>query len=389
MTDSTRILSRNLVLTFLGQFAISSVYCLLVPTLPIYLSRTGATEIEIGVLIGAFGLSSLVLRPFVGRRLLKTSEWTFMIAGAILLAVTSAAYLLAPPFWPFLMVRIFQGIGSAFFYTAAVTFVASRCPEARLGQILSYYYLGFNLAFAMVPSLGMFLINSFSFTLLFLFCTGLSVLSLLIITRLERGNGHAPEASAPEDDSLLSRNALSPAMVAFMADMTWGALTAFFPLYAINHGMTNPGLFFSTFAVVVVVGRGLGARLLDLYDRERVILPCLAAYIVAIGLLLVFKTPGLFLVSAGVWGLGHALLFPALIAHMLKLAGPSRGPAMGTFTALDDLGVGLGPVIMGIVLRFTNYPVMFGALALVGLLNINYFYFFVRKRQKNSPGPPL
>ena len=44
---------------------------------------------------------------------------------------------------------------------------------------------------------------------------------------------------------------------------------------------------------------------------------------------------------------------------------------MGTFLALDDLGVGLGSVIMGIVLRLTNYPVMFLSLAFTGLINLS------------------
>ena len=96
----------------------SSVYCILIPTLPIYLSRIGATEIEIGILIGTLGLSSLALRPIVGRFLLKISEVTFMIAGAVLFTLTSLGYLFALPFWPLLMVRIFHGIGYAFFYTA-------------------------------------------------------------------------------------------------------------------------------------------------------------------------------------------------------------------------------------------------------------------------------
>jgi len=182
----------------------SSVYCTLIPTLPIYLSRIGSTEIEIGILIGTLGLSSLVLRPIVGRFLLKISEVTFMIAGAVLFTLTSLGYLFALPFWPLLMVRIFHGIGFAFFYTAAVTFVANSSPEARLGQSLSYYYLAFNIAFVLAPSFGMFLINSFNFTLLFLSCTGLSLCSLLIITRLGRRKINPLEKITIKDGSFFS-----------------------------------------------------------------------------------------------------------------------------------------------------------------------------------------
>jgi predicted MFS family arabinose efflux permease len=53
---------------------------------------------------------------------------------------------------------------------------------------------------------------------------------------------------------------------------------------------------------------------------------------------------------------------------------------MGTFTAISDLGLTTGPVIMGIIIQSTSYPIMFLCLAFVGLINLNYFYFFVRKK---------
>ena len=53
---------------------------------------------------------------------------------------------------------------------------------------------------------------------------------------------------------------------------------------------------------------------------------------------------------------------------------------MGTYTAIADLGTGLGPAMMGLVLNWTNYRVMFLSLALVGVINFLYFQFFVRKQ---------
>ena len=69
-----KILTRDFILCFSAQFAFTSVSFILIPTLPIYLSRSGSTEIEIGILIGAFGISSLVLRPIVGKALSKIPE---------------------------------------------------------------------------------------------------------------------------------------------------------------------------------------------------------------------------------------------------------------------------------------------------------------------------
>jgi hypothetical protein len=52
---------------------------------------------------------------------------------------------------------------------------------------------------------------------------------------------------------------------------------------------------------------------------------------------------------------------------------------MGTFTAFSDVGLTFGPVMMGIILHSTNYSIMFLCLAFTGLINLSYFYFFVKK----------
>jgi predicted MFS family arabinose efflux permease len=92
------ILGRDFILCFFAQFAFSSVFAILVPTIPIYLSRLEAKEAEIGFLVGILSFSSLILRPVVGKTLSNIPERKFMITGALLYVFSSIAYLLAPPF---------------------------------------------------------------------------------------------------------------------------------------------------------------------------------------------------------------------------------------------------------------------------------------------------
>lgn len=382
-----RILNHDFSLAFIAQFAFSFAYYVLIPTLPIFLSRSGSGEAEIGVLIGVFSVSSLILRPFVGRALLRISERKFMVAGCILFLLSSIAYLFAPPFWPFLVVRIFQGIGLAFFYTASFTFIANISPEAHRGQSLSYFYLALNIAFAVAPYFGMLLLNRFNFTVTFLACSVLSLCSLLAATRLKKIGNVISASQSMEHQPLLSREAIPPSIMAFLGNTIWGTLTAFFPLYALQCGVTNPGLFFAAFAIMLILSRSLGGKILDVYSREKVMLPCLVAYSGSMIILAFSKTLLMFILVGAIWGVGIAFLFPALIAYAIDVAGPSRGPAMGTFTAASDLGVGLGAVIMGVILRFTSYPIMFLCLALTGIINLNYFYFFARK--KRGMGRPI
>jgi len=373
-----KVFSHDFILVFFAQFAISFVFQSLVPTLPMYLSRLGSNEVEIGVLIGIFFFCSLVLRPFIGKALLRTPEKKFMITGSLLYALASLAYLLAPPFWPLLIVRVFHGIGFAFFQTASFTLIANMSPEAHRGQSLSYFSLAMSISGALGPSIGIFLVNHFSFSLLFLVCSGISFCSLFITYKLGSRQVVPLQDSSIEEGFLFSRKALPPSVINSLSLFVWGALTAFFPIYAINHGVANPGLFFTTIAIMIILGRALGGKILDLYSREKVILPCLFIYIISMVILAFSKTLPMFILVAAIWGIGNAFLGPALMVYTLDRVGSSVGPVMGMFTAFSDLGLALGPMIMGIIIHSTSYPIMFLCLALMGIINLSYFYFFVR-----------
>jgi MFS family permease len=382
-----KIITRDFILVFLAQFVLSCAYSLFVPTLPIYLSRLGSREEAIGILIGAMSVSSLVLRPFVGKALLKIPERDFMFGGALLFALSSAAYLFAPPFWPLFIVRITQGIGMACFYTASVTFVTKTSPETRRGQTLGYFFLAFTFAFAVAPSLGMFLINNFSFVLLFLLCTALSLGSSFLSIRFKRSRLEPAQNPAVSERPFLTLNTLPSIIVTLFANIIWGAITAFLPLYAVEQGVTNPGFFFAAYAVTLIVSRSLGGRMLDLCNRERMILLCLGTFVAAMLILAFSKTLPMFLLVAVIWGIGASFLFPSLLIYTLDRVGSTGGPVMGNFMAIGDLGVSLGSVIMGIVVRLTSYRVMFLSLAFTATLSLWYFYRVAKRQRGEKAGP--
>jgi MFS family permease len=304
-----------------------------------------------------------------------------MIMGSLLFTLTSIAYLFAPPFWPFLMVRVFQGIGLAFFNTAVFTLVANISPDIHRGQSLSYFFLAQNISLASAPPLGMLIINHFSFKLLFLICLGFSLFALFISGRLERRQIPQAVDSADQDGFFLSWKALPPSIISFFFYFLWGALATFFPLYAIHHGVANPGLFFTALSVILILSRALGGRILDLYSKEKVILYFFSICILSVVTFAFSRTLPLFILSGVIWGIGAGYFNPAIMAYTLDRAGSSsRGQAMGTYTAFSDLGVSLGPATMGILIPLTGYPIMFLSLGLVGVINLAYFQFFVRGR---------
>jgi MFS family permease len=143
--------------------------------------------------------------------------------------------------------------------------------------------------------------------------------------------------------------------------------------------VTNSGIFFSVIAIMFFLGRVFGGKILDLYSRDRVIPLLLISTLISMVILAFSKNLAMFVLVAVIWGIGNALLTPAILAYVLDRVGPSKGPGIGMYMLLSDLGLGLGPVVMGVIIRLSSYSTMFLFLAFTGVINLIYFHFFVRK----------
>jgi predicted MFS family arabinose efflux permease len=375
------LFTHDFVLVVLAFFAICAAFHSLTPTLPIYLTRLGSNEREIGVLIGMFAVAALVSRLFVGGALLKYRAKSVMMVGAFIAIIVYLAFIVFRPFLPFLVVRFLQGVAFACLDTAALASIIGVIPPAYRTRALGYLMLAPSLAMAIAAPLGMFIINQYSFTVLFLSCAGLAFCSFLMYWKLKGQEIAIPQQdSAAASATILNLKIIPPAITAFLHLFVWGALSAFFPLYAIQCGVTNPGLFFSAMAVMMVAGRLFGGKLMDTCDKEKFIVAFLPSMMVIMIILSLSRTLPMFIFVGAVWGIGVAFFVPIIMTYALEYSGSSDGAAVGTYRAIYDFGIGLGPVVMGIIIPVTGYRIMFLCLAFISLMNLCYFQFYVRKR---------
>lgn len=379
------IFSHDFVFGFFGLFSFILAYHALIPTLPIFFEKSGSSSAEIGILVGVFGISSLIFRLVVGGALLKYSEKNIMMFGAALFVATFIVSLVLRPFWPFFAVRFFQGVAFACIDTAALAFIVKVTPLQNRTRAIGYFVLAPPFSQAIAPSFGMFLINHYSFTALFITCLVLALCSFSFSFGLKGQKMITPDQSVPPRGKLFfERKVIVPSISGFMQNFIWGAILAFFPLYAIQCGIKNPGYFFTANATMLIAGRVFGGKIVDLYNKEKILLIFIATSILALVILSLSKTLPMFILVGLIWGTGGSFFFPVSMTYSFEYAGSADGTTVGTFRALTDLGIALGPVIMGIFIPFTGYRGMFLCLAFLALINLLYFQFYVRKRGRRQ-----
>ena len=79
--------SMNFILFCLANFLYYGAFYLYIPVLPQYVEMLGGTPADIGLVGGAFGLSSFIIRPYLGKLANEWGRKRMMLLGTISFAL--------------------------------------------------------------------------------------------------------------------------------------------------------------------------------------------------------------------------------------------------------------------------------------------------------------
>lgn len=324
-----------------------------------------------GLAVGAFAISAVVLRPFIGGISDRRGRKLLMLGGAGLVGVSMAAYTFADTLWLLVVLRVVTGAGEAAFYTGAASAINDLAPDARRGEALSYFSLALYSGLALGPILGESVLEAISFDAAWLVAGAFSGAAALLAWWLPDTRPPAGDASGEQEPAL--RRIIHPAGLrpgTILASSVWGlaGFSAFVPLYAKEIGLGGSRAVFFTYSAVVLGFRSLGARIPDLLGPRKTASISLLSTTVGLCIVAAWADPiGLF-GGAVVFGVGQAMLFPAMMTIAINGARPSeRGAVVGTFTAFFDLAFGLGSLSLGGVAHALGYRGLFFSAAAISL----------------------
>lgn len=321
-----------------------------------------ADELGVGITVGAFSATALVLRPFAGRAADRYGRRWLLVGGALLFAATLLLTAITTSLALMIGLRLLLGVAEAFFFVAGFAALADLAPPGRTGEALSFNSLALYFGIALGPALGEWLLQSGGFTLAWAGGAGLALAAALIAVALPETSSRSETDSGPF--RLVHPAAIGPGIALFTGIVAMGGFLGFAALYARDLGMASSGPVLLVFGLAVVGCRIFFARLPDRVPPFR--LGGLALAVTAAGLAgaaLLGTVPGL-LASAVVMGIGVAFITPAMFAAIVSRVRPTeRGSALGTASVFIDLGFGGGPVLVGFVAGFASISLGFGAAA--------------------------
>jgi predicted MFS family arabinose efflux permease len=262
--------------------------------------------------------------------------------------------------------RLALGVAEAAFFVASLATLADLAPASRMGEAVSYNSLGLYLGLALGPPLGEVLVEGVSFTAAWYGAAGLGLLAATIVQGI--GETRSPGAATGRPAALIHWRAVPPALGFFASVIAMGGFLSFAALHADDIALASTSVPLFVYGIVVVIGRVAFAKVPDRLPPLPLGAAALAAIATGLAVTASWTTPTGMVLGTALLALGVTFSTPAFFSAVFATASPSeRGAASGTASAFLDLGLGGGPVLLGLVAEAAGIPWAFGVAAGVAL----------------------
>lgn len=359
---------------------------------PLQASAHGMPEAEIGIMMGMYMFVCMILRPWAGQMVAKHSVFTIMkwlLVGhalALLLYVWIGVDSLYA-------VRVLQGVVTAFFSMAMQIGVAEVLEDKDRGQGMAMYSLSTVLPGLYGPALAIALWIQGDLTWLYFLIAALALIPLLFFIKTPLPKTKRDKASFTLREMLgavkvarSNEGLIKSSFIMLFGASIFGALSAFLPLFLVTTNTGNAAAYLFLQAIVVVGSRFFLRKYIpsDGQWHPKFISLVLLSSVVGTTMLAVFSDVTLLVyVSAVFNGIATAMLYPTLTTYIsFVVPDEQRHILLGLFLASYDLGFSLGGFLMGFVVQFMSYEMMFIACSLLGALAITYNFFAPQTKPK-------
>lgn len=366
--------------------------------IPLKGDALGATNTAIGLVMGAYLFTTMLLRPWAGHIIQKYGA--AQVLRAILLVNGLALILYTfTGLGGYFVARMLQGVCTAFFSMALQLGIIDALPDKDRSQGISLYSLCASMPGMIGPLLALGIWQAGDMSLFAAAMTALAILTGVVGFRATMGErAEKPAAAQPGQGAAMLQSLgqlvknphlFKCSVLMLAASVVFGAVTAFIPLYAAQMKDGNAAIYLMLQAGALVAARWLWRKRIpsDGKWHSAFVMGMMAMLAAAAQCTSLAGAGGaaLFYTGAVLMGIAQALLYPTLTTYLtFVLPQANRNVLIGLFIAMADLGVSLGGVMMGPVADAFSYSFMYMICAILGGLLVIFAYerrqIFIRSK---------
>ena len=393
MKEKEPIFTKNFICIFLAQFFCALVLYMLITTMGEYATAFGASAMIAGAVSGIYIFGGLISRLFSGSLLYRYGWKQIAMIFLIVHFAANCCYFLAENVVLLIAIRFIHGLGFGAASNAVMVIAMASLPKSIYSEATGYFMLSTSLAVAIGPFAGGLIYDGLGGTGSFL---AASISSLLCVVFMGLTDVKAIEPGPspdrlPEKDirpkgiySVLEPKAVPISLCILFMAFGYAAMVSFYRLYAVSLDMAKEfTIFFPVYAAVLIISRPVAGKLQDRFGDDVLCYPCFIIQPVGLALLAFRPSILTIIICASAGALGYGTMNSCLNAIVNRGISNERRPyAATTYWACCDLGVGVGPVILGAIVTDAGYPAMYFVAAGLSLIALPLYYLATRKRKK-------
>ena len=374
-----------LVIIFITIFIDLVGFGIVIPVLPLYAERYGASEATIGILLATYSAMQFVFAPIlgklsdrVGRRpvllvsLIGTSIGFLIMGFAPSMPVGLALFGLAPTLVWLFVARMIDGISGGNISTAQA-YIADVTPPEERSKGMGLIGAAFGLGFVFGPMIGG-MMTYISPAAPFFFASAMAAANataLYFLLPESLSHEHRSEARRRRGIIRLLEESGSWQLVAvvctyFLATVAFAMMTATFALFAAHRfkfDAWHTGFLFGYVGIIgAVIQGGLLGRLVKMFGDKPLTVIGTALFAVSVFGFTLSGTVVLLIVASTGIAIGNSLMTPTLNALASKSVNASlQGRVLGVMASVASLARIIGPVLGGLLLsRDLDYSSHYG-----------------------------
>lgn len=352
-------------------FVIMLGFGIIAPILPLFARSFGVSYGSAGLLISAFAFTRLAFDLVAGPIVDRWGEQRASVAALLFVAASSALTGMAPNFPTAVVLRAAGGAGSAVLFAALYSYLLKIVPAERMARASGLFYGAFNVGIIAGGPLGGVIAGQFGLRAPLYFYAGVLVVSAVFFRRLVPDPPRAPRGEtatissgarlvAVLRDPSLMRIAIMNFAYLLMIVAVYDTLM---PLFARDHLHLSPTTIGGVFAIALTTELLLmypSGAAADRVGRKPVGIATFAWLIVIISLIGLTNSQVAFFIVMALVGTatGSSSVVPTAMLGDLA-AKASSGTAVGVFRFAGDLGMTIGPLLVGFAANSFGFKAAF------------------------------
>lgn len=385
INSSTRLYTPVFILLCLSQALFSASFNMIIPELPMYLRSMGGED-YIGLIIALFTVTAGLSRPFSGKLTDTIGRMPVQIIGALVCVFASLLYPFASTVFVFLLLRLFHGFSTGFKPTATSAYLADIVPIHRRGEAMGILGVSMNLGASISPPIGSSIANTFGLDAMFFASSGVALVSVILLLNMKETLTNKQKFKLAHlkinRHEIIDKTAIPPALLAFFIYAAIGVLLTICPDQCEYYGMSNKGLFFTSFTLMSIISRLIAGKASDKYGRTTVLMWSMTMLFLSLLSFNLVNSAISLLVATGGLGFAMGTASPAVFAWAIdRCEDKNRGKALATIYIALEISIGLAAVMAGMIYNNNaeNFGKVFLILAAFSGLGLIYLQQFRRR----------